>query len=1453
MKFISFIKLLFKRVLQSFSPAKKNPQKTIKAGQEPEVYSDEKLVKPQKSVDISTILGPSFISANEDDIESPAVSIQTSGQTKNRVVDIEDTALQEAELEDPLDEVDLPLSSENSNIDNVSEGFTEEHDTDFIEIVFPKAKEDVDEISSDEYPDSSSDDITPLINVESGEKPLSVEPITHNCLFEGSESHQNLIRTRTKLSNPFLRLPLPLEGTKEEEELAEEFINQLESEQFEVIFNLKIRDLDYRFTIALRYYDFIGELPISQSTFEKLAEYLKEKSEKNGYSNPKRTLPTIYTVVMVFFARYSETDVGAFWQPYAEKVWKCNASQSFQNTGRELFAYSRAYLHETIGLSFNAKKQGDVVRPIYQHAIIPFYLQGNFADWLIHNFENIMQYPPEQLRVVLKREKSLDYVPIRLRKFVQGEETIDTASRLVARMTDAIQLFYEDENTHAVESVLSSSIERSLWKLIFQRLSDNKSRKQIFRKVTPKLTWKWNLDVDDLYLSLSKVHSDKNEKPDTLVWAKKDEDYFMTSYLEEIFPWEVLSGDWETEPWTSQVIERQLLDGSILLLSENFELDKPKNEQEDSIIFDRAVPDLPKELMCFRVDSSMDSAEVKDQISSNGSWIIVSNDAIQISDKTGEVELQQRALPQILRESGFTQAVFCDIQLPCAISVNHNLIASYEDSPGQFQIEHAISGEEKCTHLAKHIPPVFSTSKIDLEFSLNRASSIFKKSLLSIRHNGDFLYSFYLSDLQRRGHLEVGDNCCRIDLSSYLKKPGTYILSLVHDLKSLLDNPIQFSWLPKDVYIKEPPQHESFSPDNPATIEVSGVSVDMIKPYVDEKCKMTENDNTVTLQWHRLKGTKCRFDLLYENYPIHFCWEVDRVAAWIDGGGVMGTVPEGEDENIELNIRGKSGEPYSWQVEGCAGERQEWLNKKGEFKSKLSQTVLRDMLRESTLAQSSVSINIRNYTWVVFKYSKNLKIEITNVKYAKQTLEFSLSQERKLGGSYSIAIRNIESPVIIHELSSEFLENKYEISIELTPGEYLLEILLNDSHIHSSEFEVEDDGTAANMIEMERLSIVNRGSPEMVFRGLTALKPEFLLKLDNKSKIHPLVKQLKFIHKKEEWLNNEEYNEGFLHLLPSWAVLAYPLRFITKIRQRSLHIFPEKVLYGGRAGLGYTELKVDDEKLKLAASWRSDVNDGWSRLWLGVPEELEEVDFYSEIDQNDLWPGYQCRDCSTIVASRNGTRVKLPPSVVKAHQHGKNRTVEEQFIDTVFGKNAEVIIEQFKFIFLEHAHKVSDAAPAGYLRSLLRGTAKPISLNAEFSLPINLFSSDDYCIAISELYDRLDNLDKQFIKKHSNDLFELQKYINSKDIISAFGPAHRLFEEIVEYQYPFSIPGLVFAVAMALRLKAYDPAKYTEMIQELTISETSLKDVCQYFAEKTPKLFVWSTTVAEIFYVHAAS
>ncbi len=1277
-------------------------------------------------------------------------------------------------------------------------------------------------------------------------KPISPAP---------RDARKDREKTRKKsMRSPFDWLLEWLNIIDEEEPDVVAFINNLETDNLDDIFNLEINKLERFFFEALKRYEYIGELPISEKAFGRLIEYLRLKARKNGKINPRYTLPTLFSISMVFCARYSDTEAREFWKPYAQQVWGCEPSQYFQNICRQLFTYSREYLHRSLNLSFTIQNQGDVVRPVYQHAIIPSYLQSYFAEWLVNNFETLLQYPAENLPVILQNEKSLDYVPRRLKNFICGEETKDTAARLIARMSNAIRLFHDVEQTEAVESVIISSIEKSLWEVIYKKLIDDQFHLVKLRRITPRLEWFLDLEDEEIILNLSNIRSSQSDKPDSVIWTEKDAKYLKeNNVLVKVYPWKMRSGDWEVDP--IRIPAEGPLDGSILVLSENFDLNENKQSQDRYVIFERTVPPLQKPVIFFRVNPRRNVAIQKEEIDSDGSWIIVSSEDFHITDSSGNVvQASSQNIPYRLRESGFIQVRAYTVQLPVTVHLGEKSTV-FEGTEDQQQITPFLRGTEKITGLSTDIPPIFLSPNIDFLFSINPDFYHLRRTWLSIHRNGKFLQSILLADLVSQGKMKIDENHCDVDLTAFLEQSGAYSINLLHNMRTLLEEPVQFTWLPEDVEIIGPSPDVCYSPPNSLQVTIRGVSEEQVIPIHDEKSKIITEGNTVKIEWKLIRNPHCRFDIFWQGSLIHFKWNIDRVTAWIEGGGDKNQVFEDQAKTVVLQVRGKPKEDFSWIIGEMGKQRYTRLNAKGEYQANLLETEVRDMLLEDNPAKSSVSIAIHGYTWKLFDYYKKPDIEITKVNYEKPVLEISLTQVRKLRGTYTIQVRHTTDQSKLEVLSAvEVLEDDLTFQVVLNPGKYRIDVLLYDTLIHSSpSFQVDEEPEPIEETNTKVQVVDNYGSPEHLFRVLTATRRELLSRSYDRLPITPAIEQLQLIHTPDEWLTNTRWNDGLKRLLPSWAVLMYPIRFTTKNHRRILHVFPEKVAYGGRAGRGYIELKLEEEKIRIAASWRPGKDLEYSQLWMGISQE-QDVKFFSELDQDDLWPAYQCKDCGTIIASKNGTYLKLPPSVVRLHQHGIDRKLNEQFIDTVYDSQniVEVSFTQYKEKPLQHAYWAKEVVFNNYLQFLIEGKIR--SIHGDLEQPIDLYKNIDYVLAVSNLFEHLQLPEIQKLLEYSNELDRLDQFIEDEcPNYPAFNAMQRLMKYVYAATSPFNIPGNVLSLAMVLRLKANQPQVYSNLLANLGISESSLVEILKNTAQGCPKMLEWSIAWAELFYVHAIS
>lgn len=1255
-------------------------------------------------------------------------------------------------------------------------------------------------------------------------------------------------KTRTSYYQKYIDQRTLMPGLSEQE--IDAFLRDLETNQLDVLLEWPLHTLENYLFHAMQRFELVGQLPISNEAFFQLVGYLRRNARNNGKTDQKRIPPVLFVVSMVFCARYSDTDVRDFWEPYACLVWGLeNSSPSFQQRCRNHFINCREDLQNSLDLIFNFHTEGDVVRPVYQHAIIPNYLQGYFAEWLVNNFDSLLHYSVDQLPIILENEKSLDYVPPRLREFIRSKDTKDSAAQLITQMLQATRLFYQTEQVDAVESVLDSSIERSLWQVIYRRLIEQKQLSKL-RKISPHLEWCWDCETEELFLYLSHVRSIRNEKPDSVFWVEKDtEDLKENDVHLKIYPWAMESGDWEVDP--IRIPADGPLNGSILVLSEEFDLEKNKQEQVDYINFEREVPQLQKPLMFFCVNTRKRIAVHKDKIDSEGEWIIATSQPLKIIENNGnEIKARESSLPSVLLKAGFIQVISCYIQLPIAMKYGEDII-KFEQTEISHDFDPILEGSYKVKNLSLDVPPIFKSPNINFMFSVNLNIFPLRRIWLSINRGSEFIQSVLLADLLNQGKLKVEEGRCVVNLEPCLGQSGSYTVNLLYHLNSLLAEPVSFAWLPDYVEISEPDLDICYSPLNPLQISVSNVTEKQIITYHDEKSKITTDDNCVKVEWKILKDSQCRFAINWEGSLIHFSWNIDRVSAWIEGGD-KNQLLEGKEKDALLQVRGKREEEFVWIIANTGKQRKSQLNAKGEFQRKLLETELRDMLLEVNQARSQVMVSIRGFTWKLFEYYKIPQIDVLTVNYQKPELEILIKHSRKIRGNYTLQLRcisNQSQPYILAAVDE--LDSQYKYQINLSPGTYRVEILLDEALIKSSldflieeELELHKDILGVDTID-------EFGSTEHLFRVLTASKQDLLSRSYDGLPITPAVEQLQIIHSPEEWLTDEPLEDCFKRLLPSWAVLMYPLRFTTKEHRKILHVFPEQVAFGGKVGKGYVELKLEAERVKVAAYWRPGKDPEYAKLWMRISQNPN-ITKFCELDPDNLWPAYQCVDCGMIVASRIGSYLKLAPSLIQNHRHAKFRNLSDQFIDTVYKEHVEVNIAQYKGSVLIQAYKGEVVAFKGLLQALIDKKISPVYRDLE--QPINLYSNHDYLLAVSNILEHLQHpAIKEFID-HSMNLNRIMNYMSDKKShFPAFSAVSRLAPYIIETHSPFSIPGNILFLCMALRLKPHNLRAYNQLLSDMGISDEELMKLAECVVLGCPKMLEWAITWAELFYVHAVS
>ena len=1211
---------------------------------------------------------------------------------------------------------------------------------------------------------------------------------------------------------------------------------------------------------AFKMYEFIGELPFSQETFNFIREVICHNYILGSKREIRGVPAALFVSSMVFCARYSEEDARKFWQPYADLVWQTDPTQYFQHICRKHYLQSRDFLLDHFDLAFPALRTGEVVKPIYYQAVIPNYLQSTFAQWLISNFEQVLQFSTENLPSVLQKDISLNYMPKGFKNFVTGSDTREAAAKLITQLSNAIKLFQTTEQFEAVASIMDSPIERSLWKEIYQELiKKGIALVEKVRSYTAKLDWVWDIETNDLGLQLSQVRSHKGEKPDLIIWASKDnERLIIEDNIFDVDLWPLENGDWELE--TKIIHEFGDLDGELFVLSEQFNLEELVSGQEQQIIFRQSIPAFPEDNIFIFIPSKGMIARSKEQINVNGNWIIFSKEEFDIRGRGHQsVNLINSVvqIPPLLRKAGFQYGKQYQLILPIDFKTPSGTVEF--DQPGSaYILEAELMGEKQIEHLSPRVQPIFKSKDIRIQTLANFPTKNFQRIWFSIHRGNKFRQSISLDELQKQNLLNANLDQFSIGLSPYINESGSYSIYILHNLQNLLETPLEFAFLP-DFDINGPEANKCYSPEHPAVINTSGIIGDYIVLPVGEKVKVEKTTTGIRLVMREMRRPEARFSLQWDGNNVQICYDIERVTAWIDGCGDKHNVIENQTEDLFLHVRGNPNESFNWIVNDSQFRRDIYLNAKGEFDETLDKSILRDILKQSGFINTEISILIRKHSWPLFTFTKIPKVIITEIVYKKPNIIITLEQEKPLAGTYKLQVRNATDPMKTFVIGVENkLQKQHTYRNNLEPGLYILEIFNQDVVItKSTKFEVPAEKKQEELPAYDKIQIKSFHEYTVgEMYGCLSASPHTFLSLRNQEvrNILPILEQLKVVNDENTWINlGEKFDYKFKVLLPCWAVLNHPLRVITERHRKIFHIFPQKALYGGNFGKGYMKAKFPDGSIKLYAAWSTKNNQ--TKIWLKKTEKNNASRFY-DLDEGEMLPCYQCIDCGEIIPPKAMNFNNWPPKIIMDHKQKELRPVHKQFADVGNFESIQVGIQQYRGDYLDYVDTPLSIINNDFFFDLLEGKQE-IKIG-EMSRPINIDTSQDYEMAISEV-----------VSNHSETIhkFKLKQILGKQDLfkniestfaelsseVQAFNAFFRLYQRFKVPNILASLPKRILLLAMLLRYKAHHPKDYKSFIQHVQTDENEIAKTTQLAMTSCPKLMEWSIFWAEVFFHHTAS
>ena len=1291
---------------------------------------------------------------------------------------------------------------------------------------------------------------------------LDVGSITEQIIEERDKSKKNIsdLKSTKQLSQKkknkysrYFRQFIKQQDRQEQisERDKDKYLEILINNKCEAFSNISLKRIEHIMFSLVKDMDLIGELPISEKCFQQLVDIIREKVIRFGELNPKIIPPTIFVILMVFCARYSKEEASKFWEPYIKEVWgQEGLTQYFQLQCRNHFKNCRNYLEIEQGKKFYHLTEGGVVRPVYQHAIIPYYLESNFIDWMINNFEEILKYSAEDLPEVLKKDKSLTYLPHTFQHFVIAKDTADTAATLIRHIAMAVKRFQVTKQTEEVLSLMDSMIERTLFKKIFQKILTRSETKETLRAYSPQLQWVWDKEEQRLGLSLSNVSAPAEEKPDFVVCAKESTtDLINSEPSEKIIPWKsVQEGSWEIDPviFTEEVPHN----GYIYVLSEAYDPNKPK-EQEKHIIYKREIPEFSSSLLYFRIDTNRKYSISKNEIDSEGEWIIFSKKEYEIyKSENSLLTYQEMNLTRELISQGFINGRKYNLTFPIDIIYDGEHHAIDKDSKKKFS--YSIIAENFVKGLSEDVLPIYQSKKIYIK--LNHAQNLEKLGYvwLSLMANREFKKSISLLDLLKEEKIERQKDSLVIDLSSLIIDYGVYSVDILHNLQSLLDDSIKFVYLEDTIKINNPKSDICYSPQNPPSVLISGIKEKNILNDQGEKTKLTTTDDVIKITWPMVKSSEPGFIFIYKNNNIHLKWPITRVSGWIEPSIDTLEVFEGEENKLDVLIRGWGKQRYQFRLKQTQVQLSDELDAKGRFDRKLSESKLWDLVREAKRVRSTVEIHMNGMSWCLFHYISIPKITVTeeNIKYKEnQGLSINFETLEILEGEYQIIIMD-QNEKIVHEEELEELQMRKLIPVKLSAGKYTIEIIANQKSVCIIE-NIVVEPQISDIKDYYNVAIKQGEMVEkyQLFQAFTLLPTQLKNLQNEKAVLIPNLKQLIAINNRETWINNQPLEDGFSNLLPDWAVTKYPMRFVSIAHKRVFHVFPERLVFGGIAGQGAIDLKISGNKIRTYVAWRPSQRATIADMWVAFPKD-DIVDRFSETDPWDNWPGYRCLVCGEIIGHKHGTYNNFPPSILVTHLHDKTRKASEQFADTVYSTKHRLIAitEFYEDELLDQAY-----SPKEIIGNLGNNDREFVG---DLNIPVDGFSSFDLDLAWFEL---TQNSNKQQTKNEIDKLLKEAKLFSQLEFLkdvqthSAFAPYSRLMSCLnLEFDY-FRLVKFGLMLSMILRTKAHDISKFKEIMNSIQVTKSDLVEWTYLFYSISPKLFEWSMSWAEIFFVHSVS
>lgn len=683
----------------------------------------------------------------------------------------------------------------------------------------------------------------------------------------------------------------------------------------------------------------VGELPLTRSEFDILAAAVRAQQK------PQYVSACMLVTSMVFCARYAEfaedEHVG-FWSKYLRDVWKTDNDPNFQTECREQFRRSRDELQERYGFEFPGKDQSkqDVISGIYLHAILPSYLQDDFADFFLsvlpkyEDWQRLQDLQDAEIAQQLQ-QGAAKLALRRLKHFITDADTSLTAVRLIKVLAITALRYSEGLEESAIRESLAP-IEQAIWDQLAKKLQRSVQPGSGGRRAPAARTqWAWLYDENDiLELQVRNLPLGPGQAPDRLVWLPQDAAHDIRPGA----PVPKYGAHYcEVNAWNTDAGYR--IDSGTLIDVDEGGVVVPVDRTDNALSAPLPTRELPAEdIVFFRIQADQRLALHIDRSAlSDGRYAISRSAAVGMCDPgSDQPPTKQRTLmvPRVLKSRGHVQAGVYDIKLPIRIGSETIQRQITRQMP-------ALSGEKRVAGLEPGALPVFESGEVWISFTQPKNAALGRMQI-RLTVNEQSVTNVLLTELQENGEVQRGeDDILRVCLSRRLPGACLFQAEVFNGTRRMNSEPLIGAILPDGVGVRPSNPQQYYTIDQRPVITIDGVTEDQIELASD--ADVSAHGNSVQITWRDPRqDAALRLRLPHVSIPLTF--ETHWAHAWVDPLNDM-LLWEEDLPDAVLHVRGKPRAHFVIQAEDQQPRHYD-LNARGVFDTRIGDDALVDSLRE---------------------------------------------------------------------------------------------------------------------------------------------------------------------------------------------------------------------------------------------------------------------------------------------------------------------------------------------------------------------------------------------------------------------------------------------------------------------------------------------------------------------------